>query len=371
MAIGMLDRVTLPDLLCSCSATLVAPTAKDSPLPLNSKSFSPGSQVVSTPPSFKIINQNFNVKEIKCIVWDMDGTLYSTPGGAHFKKYAEFMGQNLPKAEQEWLLAETERALMGKSPFRVGTFYDVSNKVILDLDDEYRILEGVRPDGTPLLKDEMRQLYPTFSREESKKMVAIGDGWGMVHAIGRYLGLTVQDKERASAMTKKYMEAHPEECGLKPDPKVVKFFEEAKKKGILMIVATNAEVEHTGRFLKQLGLADLADKIYAKAGKPHNTVPLFQQILKDYNLQPRQVVSIGDNVRNEITDPSRLGCQTIFIEEVAGQRYYGVDAVVKNLGGVVDLFKSVLEPSKELAFRLPGATPLLLFDPSFVRSLRL
>lgn len=289
-------------------------------------------------PTPQVLNPAFNLNRVKAIVWDMDGTLYALPWGFQYIHYALEVSRSLPEEQRSPMLLHVESALRGKSPFTFGRYYDPSTNLLLEVNGDFAI-EGLYTTSGARLKQEVAEsLYPRFSRESTKEMVGIGDGWEIVEAIATRWGVSKETLHKAYDSTKDYMHSHPQEFHLTPDPDVTAFFQYLKAKGYTVIVATNSDLKDTRAVLERLGIVREVDEVYPRAGKPENTKRLFQEILETHHLRPEDVLAIGDNVRNDILDPAAMGIQTIFIDQLPGQKLYGVDVRVSGLKEIIALF---------------------------------
>lgn len=105
---------------------------------------------------------------------------------------------------------------------------------------------------------------------------------------------------------------------LKPDVKLQKTLEELKTKGLKLALLTNAGYRYTTRILGALDIdLSLFDCVVTGSDVQHvkpDTEP-FYRVLKSLNVNPQQILMVGDRVSVDLVTPKRLTWKTALISK--------------------------------------------------------
>lgn len=264
------------------------------------------------------------IQQAKVIVFDMDGTLYE--GTGHFRLLAENIKHHLPEDQQQAYMSCYESFKQGNSPLKIGTVYDAEYDVIFEWDPFAERLSKARNwDNEPVSVQDVPDRLGVKDFD-FQRWVPIGDGWWPPHVIGRHFGLTNEHTETAYHQTKEQM-AEKQDY-LTPTPGLKTFLESISpsKKLVLM---TNSEKNDVQRILSQLGIDHLFKDRITSAYKPVKTRDHLERIIDTYQVNPEEVLSVGDNFMNEIAPALQLGVKAIWITQsnqvpVKDERYINV-----------------------------------------------
>ncbi|MBM7662396.1 putative hydrolase of the HAD superfamily [Bacillus mesophilus] len=243
----------------------------------------------------------------KLVVFDLDGTLYEDTD--HFDYYAELLKQEVTPNEQASYQQDYEEMKAGKHIVQIGKAYDVENDYVLTLDPmTLKITEVYKWDGQQISQDEIDRLYQKPLQFNFEDMIAIGDGWWLPFVAAKHYG--VKDTYTSYNKTKEYMVTENFELTKTPGLKngLVEL-KESKK----LVLCTNSDIDDVGRLLKELELDTIFEHILPSSMKPTNTESHFKKLLEQYECQPHEVVSIGDNFINEIAPALKLGMRAVYI----------------------------------------------------------
>jgi putative hydrolase of the HAD superfamily len=247
-----------------------------------------------------------NVIEKRVYIFDLDGTLYE--GADHFDFYADRLLEDVPNECKKAFLQDYRDMKNGRHVVMIGKVYDVMRDVIITVDPmtlqaiEVKTWEGkTRPDILPHYED----LPLTFDFE---KMVAIGDGWWLPFACAKHYG--VKDCYSRYLETKAYMVS--DDFNLQKIVGLKSCLKDLKKIHPLVLM-TNSDKEDVLRLLNELDLNDIFHHIISSAKKPAQTVQLFKELQKHYELPFQHLVSIGDNFINDIAPALMLGMKAVYI----------------------------------------------------------
>lgn len=245
--------------------------------------------------------------EIELVIFDLDGTLYE--GTDHFDYYAEQLKQHVDPALKDKFSSEYERMKMGDHPVTIGKAYDVKRDLVLTIDPMTIMVSAASDwDGELLSQDKVAEYYSDVLQFDFEEMIAIGDGWWLPFVTAKHFG--VEDCYPSYLATKEYMVTDQFTLekleGLREN-----LIELKKEKNIVLM--TNSDSEDVGRLLKELALDGVFDHIITSAKKPSRTTPIFEELLKLYEINPEQALSVGDNFINEIAPALLLGMQAKYI----------------------------------------------------------
>lgn len=170
-----------------------------------------------------------------------------------------------------------------------------------------------------------------------------GDKWAIIdREIIRELlpNLPLEDAEKAG-------KAIAIEFLTNPDFYVVldttrNFLEQAKMRGIRVIIASNQDKEKLNALVTQFGLQNLISSVYAsteiKTEKPDPG--FFYEILRRESLQPYECVMLGNNPQNDAQAAENVGMTGILYDRHDQYPFWSSNRVVKELDEIwkLDLF---------------------------------
>lgn len=140
--------------------------------------------------------------------------------------------------------------------------------------------------------------------------VVAGDNW---EAVVKLALPYVQDPDLfndAFLATRTYMMS--EECELEVPPDLRRFLSRAHGR-VVLAVASNSPEQAALPLLDKLGLRDSFDTVRHSTGKPAGLLPLADELIDQYGLNPRLVMSIGDHYVNDIAPALERGWITAHI----------------------------------------------------------
>ncbi|MDQ0256543.1 putative hydrolase of the HAD superfamily [Evansella vedderi] len=249
------------------------------------------------------------VKE-KLFIFDLDGTLYE--GTDHFDYYAKRLLLDVPKESHEAYWKDYERMKAGEHPVSIGKAYDSKNDAILTVDPmTLTVVEAVDWEGNSL-KDVEEQYGEQQIQFDFKNVIAIGDGWWLPCACAIHYG--VKECYPRYVETKDYMSSDAFE--LEKIPGLAPFLKNLKDQATVVLL-TNSDEDDVARLLRELELTGLFHEVVTSAQKPTKTKHYFEELVKKYNVEGNQVVSIGDNFINEIAPALLMGMKAVYISDHA------------------------------------------------------
>ncbi|WP_456277383.1 HAD family hydrolase [Bacillus sp. AK128] len=247
------------------------------------------------------------LEEAKLIIFDLDGTLYEDTD--HFDHYAELLKKQLPEHEQSLYDRDYEAMKAGNHIVQIGKAYDVEKDYVLTLDPmTLKITEVHNWAGESINQSEIGSLYQKPLQFNFENMIAIGDGWWLPFVAAKHYG--VKDTYTSYNQTKEYMVTDQFELTKTPGLKNgLLQLKETKK----LVLCTNSDIDDVGRLLKELELDTIFEHILPSSMKPTNTEDHFKKLLQQYECEPSEAVSIGDNFINEIAPALKLGMKAVYI----------------------------------------------------------
>ncbi|WP_027409137.1 HAD family hydrolase [Anoxybacteroides tepidamans] len=274
---------------------------------------------------------------IKVIVFDLDGTLYEDTH--HFDYYAERIEKRLDKEKQALFRHDYETVLSGAHPLKIGTIYDVKHDAILTVDRNDMVVAVYNWDGTAWPVERVKQQYAKRVTVDLDMMLSIGDLWWVPKAIGSHYGLTDQDTYAAFLETRAFM--------MSPHftmKRIAGLAELLQKLGrtIALVLMTNSPEPDSEAILEKLGLAKLFHQKIFRARKPIDTVKHLKTIAEQFHASYEEMISVGDNWRNDIAPAKQLGCQTIYIDPHQIGTDGSADVVVGRITDCLNVLRNLL-----------------------------
>lgn len=250
---------------------------------------------------------NHWLQDIRLILFDLDGTLYEET--AHFDYYAGLLGESLPPERRAGYLADYEAMKQGRHPLRVGVLYDAERDLVLRV-KRGRVLAAWRWDGQAVPEADVGSLYPGAVESDRRSLLNVGDLWWAPPAIARHWG-----QERYSQETflqvRRYMMSP--EFQMRPVPGLREALTSLRPR-YRLVMATNSPAEDSTVILQKVGLDGLFDLTSFMTNKPAGIPPLLRRLEAEFGLAPAEILSVGDNLINEILPCRELGCRTVFID---------------------------------------------------------
>lgn len=250
-----------------------------------------------------------DLSRVRVILFDLDGTLYDDTH--HFDRYAELIGEGLPEELRAPFMAEYKAVTRGEHPaLRIGTFYDVKHDLVLKV-KEGRVELAMHWDGSVAPPLVVRQLYPGPVVPDHETIYNVGDLWWVPSSISRHYGGSPEHGQASFLRIREEMMAP--EFTINPIEALAETVEALKGK-VLRVLATNSPQPDSEAILSKVGLLPHLDKLFFSSRKPAGLTPIIEGLLREEGLAPDQLLSIGDNLTNELLPAKVLGCQTVFID---------------------------------------------------------
>lgn len=271
------------------------------------------------------------MKNIKVIVFDLDGTLYEDTH--HFDYYADRLCEKLDFASKESFYRDYHSVLNGSHTLKIGTVYDVNNNLVL-YQEHGEVEEAYTWNGVQLSTAQLKTLYQDRIHFEFHSMINIGDLWWVPAAIARHYGIDIKAAETSFLETREYMMTS--EFKMKEIPgfkEVLKKLATVKK----FVLLTNSPLKDSEVIVTKLGFLDFFDNKIFDGKKPLQTKDHLTKIKQYYQVEFDQILCIGDNAINEIFPAQELGCATVLIDPHGISEPTHADIIVENITGLVTI----------------------------------
>ncbi|MFA9555910.1 HAD family hydrolase [Evansella sp. AB-rgal1] len=267
----------------------------------------------------------------KLYIFDLDGTLYE--GTDHFDYYARRLMLDINEEHHKNYWSDYEQMKAGEHPVSIGKAYDTKNDAILTIDPMTLTVVEVQ-DWNGNRRADLEEEYGEEQVQfDFKNIIAIGDGWWLPCACALHYG--VDECYPRYVETKEYMVT--EEFQLDPIPGLSHFLRKLKEKANIVLL-TNSDKEDVGRLLTELDLQGVFHEIVTSAQKPTKTTLLFEQLIEKYGVEPKEVVSIGDNFINEIAPALLMDMRAVYIAEHSHQAHHDSLVQVKRISDWINQF---------------------------------
>ncbi|MBS4175317.1 HAD family hydrolase [Bacillus sp. FJAT-49736] len=274
-------------------------------------------------------------KDIKVVIFDLDGTLYDDTH--HFDFYAKALCEKLEPTNKDAFNADYKAVLEGRHPLKMGMSYDAENDLILNYRDGH-ILEAYRWDGKKVANVEIAERYKEPIQFNFHSLFHIGDLWWVPAAIARHYGLTKELAEQSFMETRNYMMSPSYILTRMNGFKEILIRLSQSKK---LVLITNSPRQDSEVILDKLGFSSIfTDKVF-NGQKPIKTKQHIQCIQEKYTVHYENILSIGDNAINDIFPAKALGCKTLLIDPHGISKPSDADVIVNNLLGMLDVLRNI------------------------------
>ncbi|WP_162595867.1 HAD family hydrolase [Bacillus sp. CGMCC 1.16541] len=271
--------------------------------------------------------------DIQVIVFDLDGTLYEDTH--HFDYYAAQLEEKVPSRYRFMYRKDYEDVLSSKHTLRIGCVYDVKNDLILFIQNK-KVDRVYRWNGSRLSQQSLQKLYPTSIIINLDDMLSIGDLWWVPSSIARHYGVSNDESYEAFLNTRDYMMS--EQFQLNRIQGLKELLETISSKCKLVLL-TNSPERDSEVILSKLGLAHVFHKKIFMGKKPMMTGERFKEICREFNVSYPNLLSIGDNLVNEIAPAKELGCSTIYIDPFHIGNETSADVTVERMTDAIHLLE--------------------------------
>lgn len=250
-----------------------------------------------------------DLTKIRVIVYDLDGTLYDD--NRHFELYAREIQSRLPEGVREAFWNDYSAVVEGRHPaLRIGTFFDVDRDFVLETRGG-KVLRALHWDGSEVPPVVRQHLYPGVVEPDHNTMFNVGDLWWVPSAVAAHYGGSREANGEAFLRIRDVM-ADPG-YQVEPMPHLKEAIAALKGK-VVQVLATNSPQPDSEAILTKVGLLGLFDKMYFRSNKPAGLKQIFAELATEFNVDLSAVLSVGDNMVNEIAPATAMGCQTVFID---------------------------------------------------------
>ncbi|KZE68734.1 hydrolase [Fictibacillus phosphorivorans] len=250
------------------------------------------------------------IDEAKLLIFDLDGTLYEDTD--HFDYYCRLLQKRVPDEKKQAFWDTYENMKNGNHPVTIGKVYDIQNDASVTVDPmTLQVTKVMSFNGQEWPEEKVKDEFSGELVYDFDRLIAIGDGWWLPYATAMHFGLKQADTWECYNATKEYMVTDQFQLSKTPGLKqALERLREEKK----LVLLTNSEKEDVKRLLKELNLDGLFHRLCTEGEKPLKTRDKMQAILDEFEIQPHEAVSIGDNFINEIAPALLMGLKAIYIQ---------------------------------------------------------
>lgn len=299
------------------------------------------------PEGLKALSPHLNLKQVKAVVFDIDGTLYSLASGPFVKRYMELVKNHLPAERYPAFVAEWGRALAGRSPFRSGRVFDVSGGRVLVLDKSGKVAEAYEKWGGRVPPHEVRKNYPNPIANKQEGYVFMEGGAWALTGLARSFGIGYDENEGIYQQIYDEIAKEPHKFFAAPDKALSKFFTDLKNHGIKIAVMSNTPDPMASIILETMGVKDKVGIFVPAARKPVNSEANLKEIMTKFGVKPGEVLSVGDSVGNDLDVPRSLGMQTVLLEDFPVENQKSADAKGKSIGSLDRAFNDMWQDKED------------------------
>ncbi len=267
-----------------------------------------------------------DLSTVQVIVYDLDGTVYDDT--RHFELYAREIQSHLPEEVRDPFWADYTLAVEGRHPaLRIGTFYDVPRDLVLQTKGG-KVVRALHWDGTEAPPLVVRELYNGPLEPDHSTLLNVGDLWWVPSAISYHYG-GVPEKHGEAFLKIREVMSDPHFV-VRPIPGLAEVIASLKGK-VVQVLATNSPQPDSEAILQKVGLLGHFDRMYFRSGKPSGLGPIMSEIARDYQVGMEAILSVGDNLVNEIAPTQAMGCRTVFIDPHGTAADFEADLIVPSM----------------------------------------
>ncbi len=267
-----------------------------------------------------------DLSTVQVIVYDLDGTVYDDT--RHFELYAREIQSHLPEEVRGPFWADYTLAVEGRHPaLRIGTFYDVPRDLVLQTKGG-KVVRALHWDGTEAPPLVVRELYNGPLEPDHSTLLNVGDLWWVPSAISYHYG-GVPEKHGEAFLKIREVMSDPHFV-VRPIPGLAEVIASLKGK-VVQVLATNSPQPDSEAILQKVGLLGHFDRMYFRSGKPSGLGPIMSEIARDYQVGMEAILSVGDNLVNEIAPTQAMGCRTVFIDPHGTAADFEADLIVPSM----------------------------------------
>lgn len=275
-----------------------------------------------------------NLGAVQVIVYDLDGTIYDDT--RHFALYAHEIQSHLPEDLHDAFWADYEAVTSGQHPaLRIGSFYDARHDLVL-LTKAGRVELAMHWDGSVIPSVLRDQLYPGLIEPDHSTVLNVGDLWWVPSAISLHHGGDPEKHQVAFYRIREIM-SDPNFI-VRAIPGLQEMITGLKGK-VIQVLATNSPQPDSEAILDKVGLTGLFDAHYFQSNKPAGLRQIFAELTEAHGMPADALLSVGDNLVNEIAPARTMGCQTVFIDPFGTGELAEADMVVQSMEELIPLLK--------------------------------
>ena len=267
------------------------------------------------------------LREIRVILFDMDGTLYQD--------------HTFHRDYLRYLLAGTEHAGFADQAIRLAD--EIMDHGVVPMDRFYRVRPISQVENWQQLAEYLRgrmideMPFETCYRDGLGGLQFLADPWEVATMIAAALGTLEQNGEEAFLRVRKEMEDH----ALTPDPELRELLEALKERYITVLLSNSPE-QSAANFIDRLGFTGAFSFVLYDACKPYR---LFENLRRHPGLEDmpgRAVLSVGDHAFNEIVNVHLAGGETIWMDPYGSHPQIPCTFRVKDIPQLMALLRSEL-----------------------------
>lgn len=234
-------------------------------------------------------------KEIKVMIFDLDGTLYQDY--TFLKRYLmKMFATTHTVAEIEQIVQESYDLLTGEKEVKLGFFYD-----------EHLNFLAHRHLQITSAYNKKQELIDNYQKYD--ELTYIGDPWSIATYMAKREALDMNVVSRAFNEVRSEMLTI--ENKINANDTLVECLQQMDCYKILM---TNTALPSGEEFVSHLGLSNCFDEIHYDGQKPNGMHDLLKTLIKK-GYHPEQMISIGDHPYNDLHPLHALGGFTCLISQ--------------------------------------------------------
>ena len=268
------------------------------------------------------------MKDIKALIFDMDGTLYQDYSfmGRYISK---MMADSFPEREIEETVTWAYDILEGKRPIKLGFMYNPAELVFYS-----------HKDLQPTASFSWEGIETELAVNAEVPLAYLGDPWGIAQLMAVKKKIPVEVREQAFTDVRAEMleEAY---CIIK---RTDLFDEIGKLEDKRVILMTNSPLPTAQEFVDFMEINDVFDEFHFDGKKPHGIKELFTKLVSE-GYQPHEILSVGDHPWNDLYPVHQAGGHTCLISEYKHDDTTGWTVSVETIDELVELMRKLNEES--------------------------
>ncbi|SDI54018.1 haloacid dehalogenase-like hydrolase [Arthrobacter subterraneus] len=246
-----------------------------------------------------------NLRAIKMVLFDLDGTLHDDPRVTD--RYASILEDIIPDGGGQGLRTEAAAVAAGEHPaLKPGLFAEPYRGIVVHA-PEWTSESATDWEGHPVpVPDDLRGRVG-----HDGPLRYLGDSWQIIGTLAASRGADQRIQAEAFASARRFVNDHA--TSLIRSEHLDEVLDRLAP-GRHLVLATNTPEQLARPLVDRLALRPPFAIVRFDARKPKGCAQLIVQARRAWGTHPAEVLVVGDNLWNDLLPPAGQGCRTVHID---------------------------------------------------------